>query len=98
MSKCESCGTEFKFSDMLMAVNPASVKCSGCPERIKSSYGVLVVAVVMFLVLMAGILLMPLEGDNSGAVILVALGVLGFAFEYGYFYLLNKKIIKSNLS
>lgn len=78
-------------------MNPASVKCSGCAERIRSSYMVLFVAVVIFLALMAGIFSVPLQGESAGITKLALLGVLGLIFEYGYFFMLNKKMIKSNL-
>ena len=97
MNNCQSCGTEFKFGDVLKGANPASVKCSGCPERIKSSYLALSIALALFTLIVISLWTLDL-GANAGMVKLLGLGVVGLAFEFGYFFLLSKGIIKSNLN
>ena len=99
MSSCPNCGTIFNFSDMLLTVNPARINCSGCTERISSSYFTLLVIFLVFLLVSAIILVIELPGEmSSGLAKLVAIGVIGFIFEFGYFYILAKGVIKSNLN
>ena len=103
MSKCSHCETSFKFIDVLKGFNPASIKCSGCTERIKSSYITLAITSVIYLALLAALLSLPFpyseaSNTNSGAVILVVMLALGLLFEVVYFKLLATGIIKSNLN
>ena len=99
MSHCPNCGTKFSFMDMIKTLNPASVKCSGCDQRIQSSYLVLIAAILLFAVLTIAFWFSPWSGQElTGVPMLVFLAVLGFVFEYGYFFLLDKGIIKSNLA
>ncbi len=98
MSHCNQCETRFKFTDVLKATNPASVKCSGCDERIKSSYLILMGVLVLFALVIIPLWTMKLDlGSDGGIIKLIGLGVVGLAFEFGYFYLLSKGAIKSNL-
>lgn len=98
MSSCNNCGKQFKFSDTLKGFNPASVKCSGCPERVKSSYLTLLLIFVAYIALFVGILSLPLFYNAFiGSMKLIILGILALVFEYLYFYLLNSGKIKSNL-
>ena len=98
MSHCNQCETRFKFTDVLKATNPASVKCGGCDERIKSSYLVLVAVIIVFALIIIPLWSMDFNlGANGGMLKLVGLGVAGLVFEFGYFYLLAKGTIKSNL-
>jgi hypothetical protein len=99
MSSCSNCETKFKFSDTLKGFNPASVKCSGCSERVKSSYLTLLIIFVVYMALFVGILSLPLFSSALvGSMKLITLGVLALVFEYLYFYLLNSGKIKSNLN
>ncbi len=99
MSHCNQCETRFKFTDVLKATNPASVKCGGCDERIKSSYLTLVAVLVLFALVIIPLWTMKLDlGGNEGIIKLMGLGVVGLVFEFGYFYLLAKGTIKSNLT
>ncbi len=98
MAKCSECKTEFKFVDVLKATNPASVKCSGCENRCKSSYLILLPIFLVFVVLALGIWSAELANSASAGLIKIG-GLVGLAlaFEYGYFLALNKSLIKSNL-
>lgn len=79
-------------------LNPANIKCSGCDNRIESSYLTLFVAMILFALLTTLFWFSPWSGrEITGWPMLVLLGVLGCVFEYGYFYLLNKGLISSNL-
>lgn len=99
MAFCTNCSAEFTFTDVLKAFNPASIKCSGCSERIRSSYGTLVVAVVLFAALCLAFWSTPVAGSASGGLAKIGfLAALGLAFEFGYFYALRKGFIKSNLA
>lgn len=98
MSNCSNCETKFKFSDTLKGFNPASVKCSGCSERVRSSYLTLLIIFVVYIALFLGILSLPLFSSALiGSMKLITLGVLALVFEYLYFFLLNSGKIKSNL-
>lgn len=99
MAFCSNCNAKFTFTDVLKAFNTASIKCSGCSERIRSSYGSLVVAVVLFATLCLAFWSIPLADSASGGLAKIGfLAVLGLAFEFGYFYALKKGLIKSNLA
>jgi len=89
--------------DALKGFNPASIKCSGCNERIKSSYITLGITFVLYLILLAALWALPLPypeigAANAGTLKLVALFVLGLIFEILYFKLLATGTIKSNLN
>lgn len=93
MSQCSSCSTKFKFSDVLKGVNPSSIKCGGCDERVKSSYLALFIGVVLFSGFSFIILSLPFFSTSK----LVSFFILAFIFELAYFVLLKNGIIKSNL-
>ena len=102
MSKCSNCGTPFKFSDALKGFNPASIKCSGCKERIKSSYVTLAITFMLYLAILAAIWLLPLPLQEIGVantvtLKLVVLCACGLFFEFLYYKLLATGTIKSNL-
>lgn len=99
MSHCQVCGAKFRFADMLKAMNPANIKCGGCDNRIKSSHLFLFSVIAIFCILMVGIFaLIITSGQKAGFIIFVGLGVLvGFAFEFGYFIILDKGVLNSNL-
>jgi len=98
MSKCPNCGTRFSFMDVLKTLNPSSIKCSGCDEYIRSSHLILAGAVALFVAITAAFWFSPWSGQKlTGMPMLVFLAVLGGIFEYGYFYLLSKGVILSNL-
>lgn len=98
MSKCCHCQRKFSFSDVLKGFNPARIKCGGCSEKIQSSYLVLTFFVIVFgaLFILYRELAAPLglEGQMNKWVVLLVMATL---FEFGYFILLDKGIIKSNL-
>ena len=98
MSRCDKCGTSFSFMDALKTLNPANIKCSGCDNRIKSIYFVFAFAIILFALATTLFWFSPWSGPNiTGAPMLVFLGVLGLVFEYGYFFILDNGLIKSNL-
>lgn len=78
-------------------MHPASIKCRHCPQRVESSYLSLGIAVILFAVLCLAFWFSPFAGDGLSANWLIFLAVLGFTFEYGYFFALDRGIIKSNL-
>ncbi len=98
MSNCQGCGTEFKFGDVLKGTNPASIKCGGCSERVKSSYVTLILAVILFAIVVVPLWTLKLDlGANGGMIKIGGLLVLALIFEFGYFHFLSKGTIKSNL-
>lgn len=102
MSNCRHCGTPFKFSDALKGFNPASIKCSGCNERIKSSYVTLAITFMLYLAILAALWALPLSlqeigAASAGTLKLIALCVFGLLFEFLYYKLLATGTIKSNL-
>ncbi|MGL1931494.1 MAG: hypothetical protein OCC45_06995 [Desulfotalea sp.] len=101
MSSCKNCGTTFKALDVLKTFNPANIKCSGCSERIKSSYVPLVISVVILLLLIC-IYLIVFLGTHilPKSILTFFMGpiVIGIGFEFAYFYLLSSGKIKSDLN
>ena len=98
MSKCSTCNEEFTFFDVLKGFNPARIKCGDCSALIESSYVVLGLALILFAVLSFLFWMSPYSGDEiTGMPMLIFMGSLGLVFEYGYFFLLKKGLIRSNL-
>lgn len=98
MRACPNCNTPLKFKDVLKATNPVSMKCSSCGERIKAGYTPLIVGLILFVVLYIAFRTTPLvEGPNSGLAKIGFLVVVLGVFEFGYYLLLSKGIVKSNL-
>jgi uncharacterized RDD family membrane protein YckC len=97
MSHCPSCQKPFTFTTVLVAMNPASIKCRHCPQLFESSYLSLGIAVLLFAGLCLAFWLSPFSGQGLSFNWLIFLTILGFIFEYGYFYCLDKGYIRSNL-
>ena len=98
MGKCSECHTRFRFSDVLKAINPASIKCSGCSNRIESSYLTLLLFLTIFILFTFALLSLSLNNSSSTALSkIIFLFVIAFKFEYAYFKFLSSGKIKSNL-
>jgi len=98
MSKCKHCNSKFKFMDVLKTINPARIKCSGCEEYIKSSYVAFFLGIAVFGLLSVAFWFSPFSNQQIvGLPMLAFLGILGIVFEYGYFFLLDRAVIKSDL-
>ncbi|WP_347331325.1 hypothetical protein [Marinimicrobium locisalis] len=98
MRSCPNCNTPLKFKDVLKATNPVIMKCSSCGEPIKAGYTPLVVGIILFAVLYIAFRTTPLaEGPNGLLAKIGFLVVLAGVFEFGYYLLLSKGVIKSNL-
>lgn len=98
MGKCNECEAPFKFTDVLKGMNPASIKCSGCKNRIKSSYLTLLFSLFIFFISIFILSAIPLNlGSNGGLIKVGLIFLVAIAFEYGYFKALLSGKIKSNL-
>ncbi|SMF56351.1 hypothetical protein SAMN02745866_03607 [Alteromonadaceae bacterium Bs31] len=95
MSKCAGCNKELTFVSVLSAMNPYSLKCGGCDERIKAKPAVVTILVVLIVAVSLAILALPFPGASTSKI--VALLVLGAVFEFGFYLALKKGFIGSNL-
>ncbi len=101
MSQCSSCKEDLSFKDVLYSSNPYSLKCGGCPDKIKPNP--VIVTLLIILISIATLIIlgfMPfIEIPNlelSGFDQIVALCVLGLVFEAVFYVGLKSGAIGTN--
>jgi|GEM_PF-2154471 len=96
MRCCPSCSKKIRFIDVLIAVNPARIRCGSCKKlNSVASRGVLI-AVLLVSFFAVGLIYFLVAGAYQNLTIISAMLGLGIFAELTYYLLLVKGIISSD--
>lgn len=97
MKHCPHCHHPLSFMAVIVAINPARIKCSKCKQVMHIHTPHAVVAFCLATLCAVGIIVLMAWQGLGNIPLFLALGTVGLVLELGYFTAINKGLVKSNL-